>query len=83
MVFTIINKKKYFKFYKLGIICGILHQEYLKMRVKKLNIFIENKLEHFNSIDTFFSSYKNLIFHYTLKKLYGKGEDFEVTRTRK
>ena len=25
------------KFYKLGIFCGILHQDYLKMRLKKVN----------------------------------------------
>ena len=53
MVFTIINKKKYFKFYKLGIICGILHQEYLKMRVKK-TIFKDIKPEIFNPIKTIF-----------------------------
>jgi len=48
MVFTIEQKR--LKFYKLGIICGILHQEYLKMRVKKVDI----KLEIFNSIETFY-----------------------------
>jgi len=52
MVFTIVNKR--LKFYKLGIIYGILHQEYLKMRVKKVNIFKDIKLEIFNSIETFF-----------------------------
>jgi len=51
------------KFYKLGIICGILHQVYLKMRVKKVNIFKDIKPEIFNSIETFFSIYKNFIFH--------------------
>ena len=35
---------------KLGIICRILHQEYLKMRVKKMNIFKDIKLDNFNSI---------------------------------
>jgi len=35
-------------------ICGILHQEYLKMRVKKVNIFKDIKLEIFNTIETFF-----------------------------
>jgi len=53
MVFTIVNKKR-LKFYKLGIICGILHQEYLKMRVKKVYIFKDIKLEIFNSIETFY-----------------------------
>jgi len=42
------------KFYKLGIICGILHQEYLKMSVKKVNNLKDIKLEIFNSIETFF-----------------------------
>ena len=41
-------------FYKLGIICGILHQEYLKMRVKKVNIFKDIKLEIFNTIENFY-----------------------------
>ena len=50
------------KFYKLGIICGILHQVYLKMRVKKVNIFKDIKLETFNSIETFFFDLQNLIF---------------------
>ena len=35
MVFTMIIKKIRLKFYKLGIICGILQREYLKMRVKR------------------------------------------------
>jgi len=61
MVFAIINKK-IFKFYKLVIICGILHQKYLKMRVKKVNIFKDIR-QIFNSIETFFSIYKNSIFH--------------------
>ena len=50
MVFTIINKKR-LKFYNLGIINGILHQEYLKMRVKKMNIFKDRELENLNSIE--------------------------------
>ena len=50
MVFTIIKKKR-LKFYKLRIICGILDQEYLKMRVK---IVKDIKLENFYSIETFF-----------------------------
>ena len=54
---------KKIKFYKLGIICGILHQEYLKMGVKKLNIFKDIKLEIFTAIETFFSVYKNVIFN--------------------
>ena len=33
------------------------------MRVKKVNIFKVIKLENFNSIETFFSIYKNSIFH--------------------
>ena len=49
MVFTIIKKKR-LKFYKLGIICGILHQDYLKMRVKKVKLFKDIKLENVNSI---------------------------------
>jgi len=32
----------------------MLHQEYLKMRIKKVNIFKDIKLETFNSIETFF-----------------------------
>ena len=52
MVFTIIKKR--LKFYKLRTICGILDQEYLKMRVKIVNIFKDIKLENFNSIETFF-----------------------------
>ena len=52
MVFTIINKKG---FYKLGIIWGILHQEYLKMRVKNVNILKNmNSSRNFNSIETNF-----------------------------
>ena len=59
MVFTIVNKK----IEVLYIICGILHQEYLKMRVEKVNIFKDIKLEFFNSIENnFFSIYKNSIF---------------------
>ena len=50
MVFAIINKKK-FKFYKLVIICGILHQKYLKMRVKKVNIFKDIEFKNFNLIE--------------------------------
>ena len=53
MVFPLIIKKD-LKFYKLGIICGILHQEYLKMPVKKVKIFNDIKLENLNSIETFF-----------------------------
>ena len=46
-------------------VCGILHQEYLKMRVKKVNIFKDIKLETFPLIQLklSFSIYKNLIFH--------------------
>ena len=54
------------KFYKLGIICGILHQEYLKMRIKKLNIFKDIKLKVFNSIETFFRFTKIWYFIYAL-----------------
>ena len=53
MVFTII-KKKDLKFYNLEIICGILRQEYLKMRVNKVNIFKDIELKNFNSIETIF-----------------------------
>jgi len=49
MVFIVINKKR-FKFDKLGIIFGILHQEYLKIHVKRVNIFKNIELENFNSI---------------------------------
>ena len=62
MVFTIVNKK----IEVLYIICGILHQEYLKMRVEKVNIFIDIKLEIFNSIETFFRFTKILYFFYAL-----------------
>ena len=53
LVFTIINKKD-LKFFKLVIISGILHQEYLKMRVTKVNILKDIKLEILNSIETLF-----------------------------
>ena len=53
MVFTMIKKKR-FKFYNLEIVCDILHQEYLEMRVKKVNIFKNIELENFNSIKTIF-----------------------------
>ena len=53
MVFTII-KKNDLKFYNLGIICGILHQEYLKMRLKKVNMFKDIELKNFSSIETIF-----------------------------
>ena len=46
--------QKRLKFYKLGIICGILNQKYLKMRVKKVYIFKDIKLEIFNSNETFY-----------------------------
>ena len=42
-------------FYKqLGIICGILHLDYLKMRVKKVNIFQDIALKNFISIESIF-----------------------------
>ena len=53
MVFTII-KKKDLKFYNLEIICGILHQEYLKMCVKKVDMFKDIELKNFSSIETIF-----------------------------
>ena len=53
MVFTII-KKNDLKFYNLGIICGILHQEYLKMCVKKVDMFKDIELKNFSSIETIF-----------------------------
>ena len=56
MVFTIVNKKR-LKFY--NIICGILHQEYLKMSLKMVNIFEDIKLEIFNSIETPFFDLQN------------------------
>ena len=71
------KKQKRLKLSTFGIICGILHLEYLKMRVKKVKMFHDIELENFNSIETiFFSIYKNLIFHLCpnltrfLKKIY-------------
>jgi len=55
MVFNI--RKKRLKFYNHGIICGILHQEYLKR--KKGKHFKDIELKNFNSIETiFFDSLK-------------------------
>ena len=53
LLFSLKLRKK-IKFYNLGIICGILHQEYLKMRVKNVNIFKDIELENLNSIETIF-----------------------------
>ena len=53
------NQEKRLKFYNLGIICGILQQEYLKMRVKKVNIFKDIVLENFYSIETIFFDLSN------------------------
>ena len=39
--FSLLLRKK---FYNLETICGILHQEYLKMRVNKVNIFKDIEL---------------------------------------
>jgi len=50
MVSAKINKKRS-KFYKLGIICGILYLDYLKMRVRKVNIFQDIALKNLNSIE--------------------------------
>ena len=44
------NYQKRLKVFKIVIFCSILHQEYLKMRVKKVNI----ELENFNSKETYF-----------------------------
>ena len=60
------SKQKRIKFYKLGIICGILHLEYLKMRVKKVNIFKDIELENLNSINIFFRFTKVQYFVYAL-----------------
>ena len=38
------NQQKRIKFYKLGIICCILHQECMKMRVEKVNIYKDIEL---------------------------------------
>ena len=54
MVFAKINKKG-LKFYKLGFICGIIHLDYLKMCVKKVNIFQDIATINFNSIESIFS----------------------------
>ena len=51
MVFAIINKKR-LKFYKLGNFCGILRLDYLKMRVRKVNIFQDIALKNLNSIES-------------------------------
>ena len=51
MVSAKINKKRS-KFYKFGIICGILYLDYLKMRVKKVNIFQDIVLKNLNSIES-------------------------------
>ena len=40
--------------------------EYLKMRVKKVNIFKDIELENFNSIETFFRFTKIQYFIYAL-----------------
>ena len=52
------------KFYKLGIICGILHQEYQKMHEIKVNACGDIKRENFNSIEIFFLDLKNSILHF-------------------
>ena len=36
--------------------------KYLKMRVKKVNIFKDNKLEIFNSIETFFIRFTKMLY---------------------
>ena len=38
------NQQKRIKFYRLGIICCILHQECMKMRVEKVNIYKDIEL---------------------------------------
>ena len=63
MVFTINIKNDFKVLFKLGIICGILHQEYLKMHEIKVNICGDIRRENFNSIETFYWIYKNSIFH--------------------
>ena len=61
MVFTIVNKKDWSS-YKLGIICGILLQEYLKKCVKKVNILKTLNLKSLIQLKLFFDL-QNLIFH--------------------
>ena len=51
MVSAKINKKR-LKFYKLGIICGILYLDYLKMSVRMVNIFQDIVLKNLNSIES-------------------------------
>ena len=46
--------QKRLKFYKLRNICGILHQEYLKMRFKKVNSFKDINLGKFIKLKLFF-----------------------------
>ena len=53
MVFTRINKQDLSSITS-EFINGILHQEYLKIRVKKMNIFKDIELENFNSIEIIF-----------------------------
>ena len=56
--------KKRSKFYKLGIICGILYLDldYLKMRVKKVNISHDIALKNFDSIERISFDLQNLTF---------------------
>ena len=63
MVFTIIKKRDWSSINSELFVTFYGNQDYLKMRVKKVNIFKDIKLEIFNSIETFFSIYKNLKFY--------------------
>ena len=50
-------------------ICGILQREYLKMRVRKVNIFKNIELENCNSIETIYFDLQK--FHISLLPLRG------------
>ena len=51
MVSAKINKKRS-KFYERRIICGIPYLDYLKMNVKKVNIFQDIVLKNLNSFES-------------------------------
>ena len=53
---------KRLKLYKFGLISDILHQEHLKMRVKKENIFQDIALKNFNSIESIFFRFTKISF---------------------
>jgi len=51
ILWFLLKLTKRLKFYKLGIIYGILHLDYLKMRVRKVNTIQDIALKNFNSIE--------------------------------